>query len=76
MKRLILNVLVLLLFLTGLFMVTVSASWASRLAGDQANYLSDDPNEQPVPECQLTNNLFIYLSENANQAKEDNILQE
>ena len=67
MKRLILNVLVLVLFMMGLFMVATGPSWAANFAGDQATYLDDDPNE-PVAESQFAHDQISCLSDDPNES--------
>lgn len=49
MKRLMLNVLVVVLFLTGLLILGESATLAGQFAGHRITYLSDDPNDPNVP---------------------------
>ena len=71
MKRLILSMLVLALFLTGLFMATANASWAGKFTNGQISYLNEDPNE-PVPEGKFANGRISYLSEDPNESEEDN----
>lgn len=53
MKRLILNMLVLALFLAGLVMVCEHTGWAAESANGQINCLSEDPNEPDEPEPEM-----------------------
>jgi len=65
MKRLILSAVVLALFIMGLSIVDVNASWAGDFADGRISYFSEDPNEV-VPESWFTDYRISYLSEDPN----------
>ena len=72
MKRLIIYVMVLVLFLIGLSIIGEHVSWASEFTFDGLSYLSEDPNE-PEPEGGFIDGQILYLSEDPNEDEgEDN----
>ena len=72
MKRLISNMLILLLLLVGLFIIQEHTSWAGEFA--RGSYLSVDPNE-PQPESWFIDRL-IYLDEDPNQGENEDYCPE
>jgi len=69
MKRLIINVMVLVLFLMGLSIIGEHPSWAGEFTFDGFSYLSEDPNE-PEPEGGFIDDQIIYLSEDPNEGED------
>lgn len=64
MKKLIFNLLIIAFFLTGLCVIGVNTSMASRLSDNQLTALDDDPNE---PEIILGSIQMIYLEDDPNE---------
>ncbi len=66
MKKLILNTLIVAFFLTGLCVIGVNTSLASRLSDYQIIAQVEDPNE-PGPEMVLGSIQLAYLEEDPNE---------
>ena len=66
MKKLILKTLIIAFFLTGLCVIGVNASFASRLSNNQLIAQDEDPNE-PDPEMVLGSMQLTYLEEDPNE---------
>jgi hypothetical protein len=75
MKKLVINMLVLGLFLTAIFIIGTNTSWACKSAYMQITTSDEDPNEpapEPVPEIAPAGKYIIYLEDDPNEPEEPN----
>jgi hypothetical protein len=66
MKRLVLSITIVVLFLVLLFMLCQKAGWAADLScGEGCVYLAEEPNEpnEPVPEPEVYGFSYILMNE-------------
>ena len=66
MKRLILNMLVVLFVVAALLLSGGHISWAGQVADCQFSYLTEEPNE-PGPESWSFDSQIVYLAEDPNE---------
>ena len=70
MKKLVINVLVLGLFLAAIFIIGTNTSWACKSAYMQTTTSDEDPNDpapEPTPEIVPAGINIIYLEDDPNE---------
>ena len=73
MKKLVINVVVLGLFLAGMFIIGINTSWACKSAYVQISTSDEDPNDpapEPTPEIAPAGKHIIYLADDPNEPNE------
>ena len=75
MKRLMLNVLIVVLFLAGLLILGESTTLAGQFAGHRITYLSDDPNDPNIPSDEIAmGSRIVHFEADANTPSDESCI--